>query len=161
MCRSYKLVGGCAWDTDKVESVTRWVTGKVGLYERSFSDCSVHLITVPLFLCLYYKPFLNKPEPGNDDSHVSCHQPEVLWKIIILLFIGGKKNKCRVIITINHCNWGPLLGFSKIHEVLYLSFLLFDSNFIHWVDCWNSMTINIVLKEENLFKVQIKRIFEF
>lgn len=94
MCRSYKLVGGCAWDTDKVESVTRWVTGKVGLYEGHFSDCSVHLITVPLFLCLYYKPFkYGNPEPGNDDSHVSCHQPELLWKIIILLFIGGK-NKC-------------------------------------------------------------------
>lgn len=54
------------------------------------TDCSVHLIVVPIFLGLYYKPHLTKLEPGNGDPHVSCYQPEVLWEII-LLFIAGKR----------------------------------------------------------------------
>lgn len=75
--RAYKLIEGCLWETDKVASLANGLREEVGLYEMSCTDCSVHLITVPIFLRLQYKPSLTKLERGNDDPHVSCHQPEV------------------------------------------------------------------------------------
>ena len=70
----------------------------------------------------------------------------------------GKENKCRIIITINHCNCGPLPSFAKIYEVPSLIPTIWFEFYPLSMLKFNDYTH---CSKERELKVQMKRIFEF
>lgn len=91
--RLYKLMIGCVWEIDEVLSEARWVAWRSWVV-RSFIYWLLWTLNLSAYISvLQYKPSLNTVETGNDDPHVSCHQPEAFWGIKILLFTAWEKRK--------------------------------------------------------------------